>query len=82
MKYKGKLYVEDPKGTFGWDHLTSAFTEHAMLPADATPTGFHSDGSSLWTSVSDTDAIYIVQGSDARRLPKGGFELRVYLVSP
>ena len=64
-------FVRDPNGVFGEPGLTAGFEADAQLPADATDTGFHSEGAELWTTPGDDSAVFLKTRGRVERWPQG-----------
>lgn len=66
-------YIRDPDGvlTEPEPEPGSAFNPDATLPADAVPTGYEHDGTTLWLADSDRAAfVYLVTGDRVEAWPR------------
>lgn len=66
-----RQYVRDPRGLFLDGRYRDLLDLHAVLPADARPTGHRFAGVNVYVSPSDQDeAIYLVSRLGAERWPR------------
>lgn len=66
---QGKMYFRDPNGVLrGWKTIERPFDPNAILPLNATDTGYSIDGQRLWLA-DDKSAAFVVSGGNVERWP-------------
>lgn len=66
---KDKMYFRDPNGMLkGLKTIERPFDPHAILPWNATDTGYTIDGQRLWFAA-DKSAAFVVSGANVERWP-------------
>lgn len=64
-----RSFVRDPEGAYS-NELQARFDPDAVLPADASATGFNRGKWELWTNPSDQESVYLVSDERVERWPR------------